>query len=88
MPGTIAPFALVSGPSAGIEGTAISFSATNSSDADGDALSYAWDLDSDGFFDDAFTPAVQHSFPDDGSYTVAVRVTDSHGSSSVRRATR
>ena len=45
----------------------------------GDSLTYAWDLDDDGAFDDATgaTPAV--AFGDDGSYPVSVRITNTAG---------
>jgi hypothetical protein len=48
-----APVADAGGPYAIDEGSGLALSAAGSSDADGDVLSYAWDLDHDGQFDDA-----------------------------------
>ena len=69
--------ASVGGPYAAPEGTTVALAVT-ASDPDGDALSWAWDLDGDGTYAPgaataSFTP------PDEGSYTVAVRVTDARG---------
>ena len=47
----------------------------------GDTLSYAWDLDGDGAFDDATTAQAQSVYPSAGSYNVGLRVTDNHGAS-------
>ena len=56
------------------------------SDSDGSIASYAWDLDSDGAFDDAASSSfAQRSFPSPGSYLVSVRVTDDDGATAVQR---
>jgi large repetitive protein len=48
-------------------------------DPDGDALSYAWDLDNDGQFDDSTSPNPTTSFATTGEKTIGLRVTDSGG---------
>jgi large repetitive protein len=53
-----------------------------------DPLSYAWDLDNDGQFDDSNAPVVQdHSFATAGAKTVKLRVTDSGGAAAVATTT-
>ena len=56
------------------------FNATGSSDPDpGDTLTYEWDLDGDGAYDDADGPTAQYTYTDAGRYLAGVRVTDNHG---------
>ncbi|MCZ9351994.1 PQQ-dependent sugar dehydrogenase [Streptomyces mutabilis] len=57
---------------------AVTFSSAGSSDADGDALTYAWD-----FGDDATSTAADptHTYTADGQYTATLKVTDSTGKS-------
>ena len=64
----------------GLEGQAVPLHGGSSTDPDGDVLTYAWDLDGDGTFE---TPGVEAFFtpPDEGTYTIALRVTDPHGES-------
>jgi len=58
----------------------VSFDGTDSSDPDpGDTLTYAWDLDSDGPFDDADSPQPGFTYSTAGNYDVQLRVTDSQG---------
>jgi PKD repeat protein len=71
------PVADAGGPYTVAEGSTVSVDGSASTDPDGNPLSYAWDLDDDGEFDDAFTATPPVSFPDDGSYPVALRVSDS-----------
>jgi PKD repeat protein len=49
---------------------------SNSRDLDGSVVSHAWDLDNDGAFDDANDPTTSRVFPEAGSYTVRLQVTD------------
>lgn len=69
------------------EGMSFQLDASLTTDIDpGDILSYAWDIDGDGEFDDAtgVSPAV--SFDDDYTGTVSVQVTDSFGLSDTASA--
>ena len=73
-----APTADAGGPYTVAEGSSVAIAATGS-DADGDALTYAWDLDNDGEFDDATGQTASFSAATiDGpaSRTVRVRVSD------------
>jgi glucose/arabinose dehydrogenase len=58
----------------------VSFDGGQSSDPDpGDTLSYAWDLDGDGEYDDATTATADYVYNQAGSYQVGLKVTDNHG---------
>jgi uncharacterized repeat protein (TIGR01451 family) len=74
-------------PHSGPAPLTVSFNATDSSDPDpGDSLTYAWDLDGDGSYDDSHASQPSHTYPA-GSYTVRLRVTDSRGASSTATTT-
>ncbi|WP_232788689.1 PQQ-dependent sugar dehydrogenase [Streptomyces odonnellii] len=57
---------------------AVSFDATSSSDPEGGALTYQWDLDGDGTFD-ATGPRVSRTYPDNGQFQARLKVTDPQG---------
>ncbi|MGK2938707.1 MAG: PKD domain-containing protein [Solirubrobacteraceae bacterium] len=78
-PPTIDTFSV--SPTAVGTGTAVSFAAT-ASDPDGGTVTYAWDLDGDGAFNDstAATPP-SRSYPRAGARTIGVRVTDDDAAS-------
>ncbi len=60
----------------------VTFDASGSRDPDpGDTLTYAWDLDGDGEFDDATGAQATFAYLNAGSYNVGLRVTDNHGAS-------
>ena len=59
---------------------------STSSDPDGGPLTYAWDLDGDGAYDDATGAAVTGTYPV-GASTVALKVTDTHGTSGTATTT-
>ena len=74
------PTADAGGPYSTAEGTYVGLSAAGSSDPQGSALTYAWDLDDDGQFDDSTsqTPTFTR-VGRDGAFVVRVQVTDAHG---------
>ena len=70
----------VAAPTAGGVPLTVSFDGSASSDPDvGDSLTYAWDLDGDGFFNDGNTPTVSFTYTSAGTFTARLRVTDSQG---------
>ena len=82
------PVADAGGPYVTDEGTNVSLDASGSSDPDGLALTYAWDLNNDGLFNDATGPnPVFDAVGQDGVYPVAVKVTASDGDYAVAAST-
>lgn len=66
----------------------VHFNAGGSTDADGDPLTYEWDLNGDGNFDPpTSTSTATETYEDTENHTAEVRVTDSHGASSIDRVT-
>ena len=58
----------------------VTFDSGGSSDPDpGDLLIHEWDLDGDGEFDDSTAHRPQRTYMQGGTYTVALRVTDTSG---------
>ncbi|RJP61034.1 MAG: hypothetical protein C4541_02890 [Candidatus Auribacter fodinae] len=79
-PSAQAPVAHAGGPYSGSEGHAITFNASMSYDPDNSGiLSYLWDMDNDGEFDDAsgITPA--YTWTGETTTIVRVQVTDNDG---------
>ena len=67
-------------PSNGPSPLEVELDASGSTDADaGDTLSYAWDLDGDGEFDDSTAVSPTHIYAEPGVHTASVQVTDNHG---------
>ena len=67
---------IVASPTSGPAPLTVQFNGTTSSDPDGTALSYQWDLDGNGAFDAAgATPSF--TYPTPGNRTVTLKVTDS-----------
>ncbi len=75
------------GPYSGEEGSAILFDAAASTHPNGTLTAYAWDFDNDGLFDEGSSVTASHAFDDNGTYTVAVRVTDNSGETDIATAT-
>jgi glucose/arabinose dehydrogenase len=74
-------------PTSGSAPLTVAFDGTGSSDADGDVLTYAWDLDGDGAFDDATTANASFTYTEPGTYTASLRVTDPSGASGTSSVT-
>jgi PKD repeat protein len=69
-------------PTAGDAPLTVNFDGSGSSDPDPDDLiSYAWDLDGDGAFDDSTAVQPTYTYTDAGSYKAMLRVTDGHQAS-------
>ena len=82
------PVANAGGPYVMNEGQQLALDATGSYDLDGDALSFAWDLNNDGIFSDAtgvaptltWSQLVDLGVDDDGTYLARVQVDDGNNS--------
>ena len=79
-PANLPPTAAVSAtPSFGPAPLVVSFDASASTDPEQQALTYAWDLDDDGQFDDATGPTPTFTFTEPGQHRAHVRVQDPPG---------
>ncbi len=67
------------------EGTPITLSGAMSTDADGDTLTFAWDVDGDGF-DDGGLESLTVAAPQPGAHDIRLRVSDSKGLSNITTA--
>jgi glucose/arabinose dehydrogenase len=74
-------------PTTGAAPLTVSFDGTGSSDPDGDVLSYAWDLDVDGAYDDSTATRPTWTYTANGSYAAKLRVTDPGGLSATATVT-
>ncbi|MFL5804453.1 MAG: PKD domain-containing protein, partial [Roseiflexaceae bacterium] len=59
----------------------VHFDGRDSSDADGDPLTYAWDLDGDGQYDDSILATPTYTYTQEGTYIAQLKVTDDVGAS-------
>ena len=66
-------------PTNGIAPLFVSFDGRGSSDPEGGALTYAWDLDGDGQYDDSTSSTPSRTYTQNGQVTVRLRVTDTSG---------
>jgi PKD repeat protein len=57
----------------------VTFDGSSSTDPDGDPLTYAWDLDGDGAFDDGAGITASFTYTTPGNYTAKLRVSDPSG---------
>ena len=60
---------------------AVTFDTAGSADPTGGTLTFAWDLDGDGAYDDATGPTATRTYADRGDVTVGVRATSTSGAS-------
>lgn len=69
-------------PTSGNPPLTVNFNGSGSSDPNqGDTISYAWDLDGDGQFDDGSSAQASFTYTTAGNYTATLKVTDNHGAS-------
>jgi uncharacterized repeat protein (TIGR01451 family) len=74
------PIAVATGtPTNGPAPLSVNFDGSGSSDPEGGLLSYAWDLDGDGGFDDSIAAQPTYTYTQPGTYNVRLRVTDAQG---------
>jgi glucose/arabinose dehydrogenase/Ca2+-binding RTX toxin-like protein len=66
-------------PTSGTAPLQVSFDGRGSSDPEGEALTYAWDLDGDGQYDDSSSATPSRTYTQAGVVTVGLRVTDPDG---------
>ena len=59
----------------------VQFDGTDSHDPGGGSVTYAWDLDGDGAFDDSTSPTPTYTYTEPRDYTARLRVTDDEGTS-------
>ena len=70
-------------PTSGAAPLTVTFDGSGSSDPDGNPITYAWDLDGDGLYDDSTATQPTFTYTQSGSFTARLRVTDSAGASSL-----
>ena len=86
--GNLPPTASISTDvSSGLAPLTVNFSATSSTDPENGALTYAWDLDGDGAFDDGFAGNAQWTYTTGGVFKPRVLVTDAAGLADVAATT-
>ncbi|MEP6661527.1 MAG: PQQ-dependent sugar dehydrogenase [Acidimicrobiales bacterium] len=71
--------AITAQPTSGPTPLSVQFDGSSSSDPDGGALTYAWDLDGDGVYNNGSTAQVSWTYNTPGAYTARLRVTDPQG---------
>ncbi len=76
---SMAPVAVPGGPYAGSEGSPIAFDGSTSYDPNGDSISYAWELNGDGLFDDAASADPQYTYGSEVTRLIGLKVTDTTG---------
>ena len=71
-------------PTSGSAPLTVNFNGTGSSDPDaGDTITYAWDLDGDGAYDDSTAAQPTYVYSSSGTFTARLQVTDNHGASNL-----
>ena len=81
------PVADAGGTYSAVEGTNFTISGSASSDPAGLSLTYEWDLDDDGEFDDHTGESFSYSFADNGVYYISLKVTNEYNESDISNAT-
>ena len=82
--GNLPPTAVIqAGPLSGSSPLTVNFNGSASTDPEGSILTYAWDLDGDGDFDDSAAAQPSFIYTGPGARTVRLKVTDPQGLSSV-----
>ena len=74
-------------PMSGDVGMTVSFDGSSSSDPNGDSLSYAWDLDADGAFDDSTAVKPTRTYNAAGTFRVSLQVADGKGGTAIDAVT-
>jgi PKD repeat protein len=69
-------------PTSGPAPLTVQFTGSGSSDPDGDALTYSWDLNGDGSYGDSTAANPSFTYTTAGTYQATLRVTDARGASS------
>jgi len=69
-------------PTSGPAPLTVQFTGSGSSDPDGDAITYSWDLNGDGTYGDSTAANPSFTYATAGTFTVRLRVTDARGASS------
>jgi glucose/arabinose dehydrogenase len=75
--------AIATSPTTGAVPLTVTFDGSGSSDANGDPLTYAWDLDGDGQYDDSTAVTPSFTYTVGGTYNVRLKVSDPAGGSSL-----
>jgi PKD repeat protein len=78
---------IAANPTNGPVPLAVSFDGTGSSDPEGRPLTYAWDLNGDGTFDDATGATASYTYQTAGVYHPGLRVTDDQGATGTATVT-
>jgi hypothetical protein len=81
------PMANAGGPYMGVEGTPVALDGSGSTDTNNDIVSYDWDLDNDGAFDDATGVNPTFGAASSGVFTIGLQVTDADGASNTDSTT-
>jgi len=73
------PTANAGGPYTGVEGAAVAVDGSGSTDANNDIVSYEWDFNNDGVYDDATGVNASFAAAGSGVFPIGLRVTDGDG---------
>ena len=79
--------AISANPTSGPAPLGVTLSAAGSADPDNDPLTYAWDTDADGQFDDGTAVTVSATYSGVGPHTATVKVSDNRGGSATKSTT-